>query len=247
MVRIVVTSDWHVDSTTAGFDRYSDVTTAVEEVAYRAIDWKADLFLFLGDLCDPDAARQAMCSAFAINVAGTLARAGVPSRWLVGNHDVIENGSGTSTLSPLAESLDSFVGHEKGRVYSGRGCERLGDVGLVALPFVPRSDAYDPAEYVRSAATMLGQGLRRTLVLSHLNCPGIVPASETHEMPRGREVWLPLDVIAESFPGALILQGHYHRQQIVEAEKYTIAIPGAPVRHTFGEADFEPGWLEVEV
>lgn len=241
-MKILATSDWHLDAYTAGYDRHDDVCAAVDVVVAAAIKLGADLFLFLGDLCDPDPSRAPRCAAKAIEVAERLARAGIRSRWLVGNHDVIEDGSGTSTLEPLAR-----LGEIRGdfRVYSRSSIEALGsDLTVLALPYVPRAAAYDPAAWLRGVAGTEGVRLGRVLVLSHLNCPGIVPASETKEMPRGREVWLPLDFIRETWGDrALILSGHYHRGQVTPDG---VVVVGSLARLTSGEERNDPGYLVIE-
>jgi hypothetical protein len=111
----------------------------------------------------------------------------------------------------------------------------------VALPFAPRSHAYDPGEFVRSAPCPSSQ---RVLVLGHLNLEGIEPGSETTDLPRGREVLFPLEACGEVYGGrALLLNGHYHRRQSYKG----VQIPGSLERLTFGEAANAPGYLVVDV
>jgi DNA repair exonuclease SbcCD nuclease subunit len=132
VVKILATSDWHLDATTAGFDRFDDVSEAIEEAISVAVAERVDLFVFLGDLCDPDANRAPRCVAKAIDVAQRLRNKMIPSRWLVGNLDVIEDGSGTSTLAPLAaaaSAVGSVNGPEWVRVVSSPGVEEIGGAG----------------------------------------------------------------------------------------------------------------------
>jgi hypothetical protein len=113
---------------------------------------------------------------------------------------------------------------------------------LVWLPFTPRCATYDPAAYVRS----LPNDAERVIVFGHLNVPGVVPASETHEMPRGRDVWFPTDAIREHFGGrALCFNGHYHSTN--DGKKVGVGIPGTLARLTFGEQDNTPGCLLVDL
>lgn len=237
---VVATSDWHLDAYTAGYARFDDVKNAVAVVIMAVealvIEVGADavLFCFLGDLCDPDANRSPRCISFAVEVAQRLRKLGVRSRWLVGNHDVIEDGSGTSTLSPLA-ALDTD--RVMIRVLSEPDIEVIHGVAFCWLPYVPRSLAYDPVEFVHRAHAALPD---IDVVAGHLNVPGIVPASETVDMGRGREEWFPLDAVHELWPSAVLMNGHYH-----QSHAKPVYIPGSLARLTFGEQHNTPGFLEL--
>jgi hypothetical protein len=43
---------------------------------------------------------------------------------------------------------------------------------------------------------------------------GIASGSETEEMPRGRDVFWPIEAIKKVAPKALQLNGHYHTRQV---------------------------------
>ena len=53
-MKILHTSDWHADWSTSGVDRYDDVAEAVAQTVKEAVDRKVDLYVFAGDLADPD-------------------------------------------------------------------------------------------------------------------------------------------------------------------------------------------------
>ena len=238
-MKIVVTSDWHLDAVTAGVERFADVDESANRVVKRAIEQGADLFLFLGDLCDPDAARAPRCVARAIAYATELAAHGIPSRWIVGNHDVIEDGSATSTLTPLAavgeSRSDSLI-----RVVSKAEREVIGGVQFLWLPFPARGLSYDPAAFVEQTDVEAGP----VVVGGHLTVPGIDPGSETHDMPRGRDVNFPVDEVRARFGSkALMLNGHYHRWR---TDTDFVVVPGSLERLTFGEEAHTPGWLNIE-
>lgn len=233
-MRIVVTSDWHLDANTGGFPRIEDIVISADEVVSYAIESKADLFIFLGDLCDPDANRAPRCVAYAIGVARRLHGHGIASRWLVGNHDVIEDGSGSNTLAPLAATVRGSV---KMAVVDRPCAEVIDDHLFVWLPYVPRCAAYDPEAFLA--------GIEGTpvLVAGHLTIPGMHPGSETTEMGRGRDVLLPVDTIRQRWPHALLLNGHYHQSRIDTAR---VSIPGSLARLTFGEEVNTPSFLAID-
>lgn len=238
-MRAIVTSDWHLDATTAGLARFSDVKAAVEEAIALAVDMKADLFVFVGDLTDPDTLRSHASVSVAVEAAARLwFEHGVANRWLVGNHDVIEDGLGASTLSAI-RGLERGIGGGGIRVYDAPTCEELDGVSIVALPFTPRSHAYDPAVFVREVEVTSD----RVVVFSHLNIEGIESGSETSDMPRGREVFLPLVPLRKRWPNAVVINGHYHKRQRFDG----IEITGSLERLTFGEQENKPGFLVLEI
>lgn len=237
-MRAIVCSDLHADWSTAGFERASDIEAAVEETVRAAVDRKATHWLFLGDLCDFGGSRVHRAVELALRTAVRLHEAGIASRWLVGNHDVGEDGYGTTTLGALKELADAGIDC---RVYDRPQVEIVDHfLMIVALPFAARSHAYDPAAFVRSVPCSGS----RVLVLAHLNIIDIEPGSETTDMPRGREVVFPLDACRETYGDrALLLSGHYHRQQVYKG----IHVVGSIERLTFGEATNEPSYMFLEV
>ena len=238
-MKIVVSSDWHLDHVSHGVPRLPEIGAAAFEVVDYAIAQKADAFLFLGDLCDPDSGSSVFrCVSVALEVARRLSKAGIDSHWIAGNHDVIEDGSGDTTLRPLMGCADGVSVYER----PGRAnlVPRSGAVfQLIALPFTATGFGYDPALEVRRFRTDKAENM---IVAAHLAVPGVEPGEETTELPRGREVVLP---VAEIRPYAkTILNGHYHRQQ---RSPDGVWIPGSLARLTFCEERNHPGFLVLEV
>jgi len=63
-------------------------------------------------------------------------------------------------------------------------------------------------------------------------------------MPRGRDVFWPLDALREVCPDALLVGGHHHRRQIYRGVQVVGALAGPLV---FGEEDLRPGYLVLEL
>jgi DNA repair exonuclease SbcCD nuclease subunit len=242
-MRILVTSDWHLDASTAGYERFDDISAAADRTVELAISQGCDMYMFLGDLCDPSANRAPRCIAKAIEIERRLQRANIVSIWLTGNHDVIEDGSGTSTLTPLAAA--GAIVHDTPFVADS------GSSRFVFLPFVPRVRDYDAAEFVRSVGNLDRDEKNLTVVLAgHLMIPELAPGSETIDMPRGRDMRFPVNEAAQLWGDkVLMLNGHYHRRVVEGRGVYGggLIIPGSLERLTFGEEDNTPGVVIVEV
>jgi DNA repair exonuclease SbcCD nuclease subunit len=148
----------------------------------------------------------------------------------------LEDGIGDTTLSPLRGlHRDDFV-----HVVERPKRVVIGDVHFACLPFTASSHGYDVEEKLREMTAASPRP--RTVVLSHLNVPGIVPGEETTEMPRGREITLPEKLAHER--ACLVLQGHFHRRQTTPLGTRVV---GSLARLTFGEENNRPGFLVVEV
>jgi DNA repair exonuclease SbcCD nuclease subunit len=246
--RFLLFSDAHLDSVTAGVPRFKEIAACFDTVVNAAITKRADAVLFLGDLCDPDSVCAHAAAQEASRAAVSLAVHGIQSRWLVGNHDVVEDGTGShvmSALMPLNELIreppngpfDSTIA-----VYAQPSIEHIcGDGGgwLIALPYVARSQSYDPEEVIRTMAPVVGSD--PVLVISHLMIEGIGPGSETTNMARGRDVFLPTRAIRLSM-GATIASGHYHAPQTFDG----VHVVGSLVRHRLDEAANDTGFLLID-
>jgi DNA repair exonuclease SbcCD nuclease subunit len=240
-MRLLATSDWHLDWNTAGLRRFQDLRRAVLDSVQYAIGNKVDSYLFLGDLMNPDSGSRVFeCMALAIHAANQLAEAGIESHWLTGNHDVIEDGSGCSTLEPLTAVHGQCVNVHDRPMMTCLRCRggALTNIDLVTLPFTPAVHTYDPQDIVKRY--IKPDGL--TVLAGHMtDIPGILPGSETRDMARGRSMRFPIDALRGS--NVLMLNGHFHEQQLFKG----IYIPGSLERLTFGEQHHRPGWLIIDV
>lgn len=262
-MKLLLTSDWHLDAVTAGVRRLGEFDAYLEAVIETIEEESIDHVFVLGDYFDPGTMRAHELTALLLEIAGRLAERPVANVvFIAGNHDVVESSEGWTTLSPLVTALKwGFCAGESARLHVMQlpGAIVLsnsadGDPSLVVLclPYVSRAmqsksgtGGYNVA-YPMSDAAQLSEKLKVPLVvLGHLTVPGAVLGSESKEMARGRDVDLPR--LAELNP-ALVANGHYHRCQIVKCGGVDVVIPGSPMRFTFGERDDQQkGFTVVEI
>lgn len=242
--KFFVSSDWHVDAVTAGFRRRDDVARSVWKVveAAKAVeDPKDAVFVFLGDLCDPDSSGGTIAGAeLSIRVAAALGHAGIINFWIPGNHCVVSDGSLLTSLSPLYAAQDAGC-LPKTFVYEEPHQISFGGYLLHFLPFVSLASAYDPDATVREWAEAPRMSEKVSMFFGHLQVEGAKLGSETYDMPRGRDVAFPVEAV-KLFPNRTCFNGHYHLRQLVGE----VLVPGALERLTFDEESNVPGFLVVE-
>lgn len=212
--------------------------TAIEE---RCIETRAT-FVHGGDLADPWKVGSHAAVATAVGMGHRLARAGLQSIWMPGNHDVIADGSGDHLFLAMRELEDVGVS------VADRPCTLvLGSSRLHFLPFPNPAQPYDPRLAVRQLAELIPStsSQKRDVFMGHLQVPKLIPGSEATEMPRGREVPWPLEEIAELFPNATLIAAHHHHACRLEIMGLDIHVIGSLGRLTFGETDHEPRYLEM--
>lgn len=245
-LKIVVFTDLHLDEHTAGVPRFDDVAGAVRQVVQHAVAWRADLVLCLGDALNPDRGSAVFrCMRVLFEAATTLTRERIRNYWIRGNHDVIEDGSDESVLTPLrALERDYFT-----KVFDAPALVDVLREGktaarVLALPYPSAAAPYDPDAWVRENVISREQ-IFPLIVAGHLQFTGITPGEESEDMGRGRDVPFPLDALAEvEAPVKLFVNGHYHRGQVHRG----VIIPGSMVRLRFGPQEaVEPRFLKFEI
>jgi len=248
-MKLLVTGDWHVDAVTLGISRHDDVRDAAHNMVEVAIDEQVDTFVFLGDLADPDGAGATLrAAALAIELAGKLSDEGIRSVWIAGNHDVTNDGTGMTTLSPLGAVADENIyvfEHSQWVILHGDLKKNPSDMlHLLCLPYeLPRDVPSDLATMLK----FVHRDDDRLAFASHLSLRGMIPGEETEEMPRGSEVYLPDEEYAK-IPWVVGLSGHYHKRQVHECPSgLKIHLPGTLARFRFDEEKHEPGFLLLEV
>jgi DNA repair exonuclease SbcCD nuclease subunit len=231
-MHLTVVSDLHLDARTGGMSRHNDIEAALFD-AVDSANAKSNLFICLGDVCNPDSGSCVFqCIRTLIEVTKRLH---VPSLWLAGNHDVIENGSGQTTLEPLKSLGDKVSVIDSPGWYAYSATK---PIGIFALPFTPYSHKYDPKVQIQRDQHAPSSV---QLVMGHLNVKGAQPGDE-EDMVRGREVWLPVPEIQTKWPQAMIINGHIHQRQTTPDQ---VHIPGSLERLRFDEERHRPGWLEL--
>jgi hypothetical protein len=113
-------------------------------------------------------------------------------------------------------------------------------IRIGCLPYAPKTHSYDPVAIVDAWRT---HGETLDIVLGHLNAKGVIPGSESHDMPRGRDTHWPLDILAQAYPDVPLIAGHYHRGEAVGP----LHIVGSPARFTHGESTNVPSYLEIQL
>jgi DNA repair exonuclease SbcCD nuclease subunit len=245
-MRALIASDFHADAVTAGVSRFVDIKGALAVIENRCARGDIDAFIFLGDLADPDrAGRTIQAQKLAIDFALALRRMGTPSLWLAGNHDVLEDGTGLTTLSvlPHLQKVEGEVHAGDIVVSERREWLRFPEfrVGVLSLPYTARG-----VEHMPLAGTL--PGCESYLVATHLSIPGASMGGQAEA--RGREDELPRSVIdgllvsgVRTYFGA----GHYHTHQEVAVGNVIVHIPGSPVRLGFADEDVPCGYLVEDV
>lgn len=236
-MRLLLYSDAHLDAVTAGMRRIDDVDAAFSRVANVAREREVDAAVFLGDLADPD------CGSIlvrvldsALQLAKSLENDDITSIWLAGNHDVIQDGSGATTLRPL-RAVASKVAERPATIY-------FDEVKMILLPYPSRAAAYDPELYVRDNAAPVPGFAEKTIVLAHAtSLRGARQGSESGDLARGGDFPFPVDECKRQ-GAAFMGNGHFHHGQVTPDG---VHVPGSLVRLRFDEESNSPGILVVDV
>jgi|SRR5271166_1187750 len=253
-MKLLITADWHIDRYTAGLRRLPDLHRAALETVRYAIENEVDNYIHLGDMMNADSGSCVFeCLEVWLHLAALLAESGVQSHWLSGNHDVIEDGTGHTTLSPLHafsrmfKSVHVHTNHGFSDMYLRDGRTPPERVMLLTLPFVPSMRAYDPLEVVQRCLCKAVAGMTVVIAGHMTDIPGILPGSETKDMARGRGIRFPREeaiaLAKEHNIKLLMFNGHFHERQCFKG----IHIPGSLERLTFGESHHQPGFILAEV
>lgn len=247
-MRMLVSSDWHLDAVTAGVRRIDEFRDYVSTLI--AVSRNVDLVCLLGDYYDPGTMAAHRCESLLFAAVGELSAAGTSVVVLSGNHDVVEGASGTvTTLGGMREAVSYGYGRGAVTVVEWPMVLPFPGITLVCLPYVSRANrgVYSD-DSVRSLVerALLPSSEDPIVVIGHLTVAGADLGNESEEFARGSELDFPAG-IARLSPNA-VFNGHYHKPQTVRLHGMDIVIPGSPQRLTFSETgDYPKGFLMVEL
>lgn len=231
MASLFITSDWHGDWYTDGYSRHDDLRQVLFKQVLPQVE-EGDYFAFLGDVSNPFSRDVHLAVSLEVEVACELKAKGVHQQvWMTGNHDVVEDSSGSHTLMAL-KPLEAMA---QCKVIDRPVSLRFAGLNVLMLPFTSPVFDYSPEEVVEQTDGEID------MVFGHLNLRGITPGSESTDMPRGRDVYFPVDAIKKKWPKARMYNGHYHEQQVFDG----VRIPGSLLRLTHGEEQNRPGYFRV--
>lgn len=259
-MKLLITGDWHLDAVTAGVARLTDVETTFNEVVRRVRSESIDVVVFLGDLTNPDKGTRTLRAVTAgVRILKYLIReSGCAVVAIAGNHDVVLDSTGLTSLTVIREAFGTNrIGEPGGQmveyfdvtpgmvaVVENPAVLKLhsenSHAWLVGLPFVSPACQYDPEKFIRLVGDCRPVG--NLVVAGHLQLEGAILGSESTDMPRGRDVAFPINA-AKALDPILMCNGHYHKRQTVRG----VECPGSLARLAFGEEKNEPQWIEVEV
>ena len=254
-MKLLITSDWHLDAVTAGIPRVGEFDLYLDQVVAASQEHDVDTIAVLGDYFDPGKMNGPEMTARLMEAALKLSGAGAKLLiWIAGNHDVVESSGGWTTITPLKLALeDGFArGTRHHHIVFERpklAVFRLPGWALLALPYQARAamipEEMETALAAAKAERNLGVPL---IVLGHMTVPGAILGSESHEMARGRDMDLPMDQLADLSP-VIVANGHYHKAQTVKGPGgLRVVIPGSPHRFTFGERhDADKGFVILDI
>jgi exonuclease SbcD len=253
-VKLLITSDWHIDAKTGGVVRYPELCNFFTKLEDYIIDNRIDIMCNLGDYFDPGKLWDLQNSARLIEHAVRLNNScELGSIWITGNHDVVNHTEGSTCLTPLESAKRAYGYHadsfnkvnqlhivQTPDVIRVEGCS----LSFLCLPYPISARMDDYNKQVQDAFSQCDG--KTTVVLSHLNIEGAQIGSESQEMAKGIDISLPIDRLKALNP-LLIFNGHYHKPQTIKKTDLEIHIPGSPLRFTFGEKDDEKGFILVEI
>jgi DNA repair exonuclease SbcCD nuclease subunit len=250
-MRVLFTSDWHLDAHTLGVPRRPELLRYLDVVQQAAAVEEVDVVAFAGDACDPGHMLQ---SQYAADIIDAFRKLGA-TRTLVaiaGNHDVVEVAGPLTTLTPARVA---FENDGNKHIFELPGTVAFPDhrVVFLALPYVARSQVeaaqplfVDLLDQAFSAAAMRKKANYKLVVMGHMTVPGAKLGSETVELSRGRDLDLPLERIAALQPD-LVVNGHYHKPQVVQVGGVNVVIPGSPASFSTDDAAQGKGYTIAEI
>lgn len=257
-MRLLGTSDWHIDAVTLGIARRPEVLGYIKKLVHAVREHKVDVVIFSGDAFDP---ANMMVSLYTADVAEAFCELAASARLgillgIPGNHDIIEVDYPLSTLKPVTvrgwhSDAGVLIAEEPSVVVVAH------EVAFVLLPYYARAWSSKEAERGVGPASLTALAMqtaheekkkgRAVVTIGHQTVPGASLGSESREMSRGRDLDIPIDALVQLRPNCVI-NGHYHCPQIVHlGSGIDVVIPGSPLSFTTDDPAAGKGYVIVDI
>jgi exonuclease SbcD len=250
----------HVDAQSGLSSRFNDFLDSFDRLVDYAVVKKADLVLFCGDAYKSRDPSQTQQREFAKRIK-RLAGCGIPVFLLVGNHD-LPNAAGRATTTEIFDTLGIPNVYVSGKPGLNRISTPSGDVQIVALPWLKRSNVVSKEDAVNLDFAQLNQKMQGILsdvidklsreldpalpsvLAAHVWVQGARTGSED-TMSIGQEHMLLISSVAKPCFDYVAL-GHIHRHQVLREEP-PVVYSGSLERLDFGDEDDEKGFYVVNI
>jgi len=271
MLKLLHFADAHIDMTNFGShdpetglpERVMDFLRSLDTIVQAAIYEKVDLVIFAGDAYK-DRAAGPTCQREWVRRLMRIAKAGIPTILLTGNHDI-------SPSQRKAHAMQEFdtLAPEHIRVVSSLRLLTPADleglpVQVLAIPWITRAgvmqsisagetDEEDPLRVIENGVSdWLNLALNETnpsiptILTAHASVAGAKLGNE-QEIKIGRDVILPLGLVCNPRFDYVAL-GHIHRHQDLNLGSHPpVVYPGSIERVDFGEVNEEKGFVIAQI
>lgn len=249
-MKLIHTADIHIgvenygkiDPETGLSTRLADFLRAYDKVVDYAISQKADLFVFAGDAFktrEPTPTQQREFSKRVVK----LSKAGIPSVWLVGNHDTPNSAGKANSLdiySVMETPLTTVIRELSLQTLTLKNGEKLQVLGL---PWQSRLERESYKDHLIKLISEIDPTLPAIGVI-HASVAGAKYGSEQLVMLGG-------DMVVDKEPWITpkfqyVALGHIHQHQIIHRDPPMI-YAGSLERVDFGEEKEDKVFLDVDI
>jgi exonuclease SbcD len=255
-----VESYGRLDPTTGLSSRLLDFLKALDQVVDYALENKVDLVLFCGDAYKSREPTQTQQREFAKRIS-RLSTNGIPIFLLIGNHD-LPNAIGKATSTEIFDTLTVKNVYVSNRPDVYRIPTSSGDVQIVSLPWLRRSDLLTREETKNLTVDQMDQRLQQALtnviaakaqeldstlpaiLAAHVWVIGATVGSE-RSMTIGQEHALLVSNVAHPAFDYIAL-GHIHKHQVLE-QNPPVVYAGSLERLDFSDEEDDKGFYLVEI
>jgi exonuclease SbcD len=255
-----VESYGRLDPTTGLSSRLLDFLKALDQVVDYALENKVDLVLFCGDAYKSREPTQTQQREFAKRIS-RLSTNGIPIFLLIGNHD-LPNAIGKATSTEIFDTLTVKNVYVSNRPDVYRIPTSSGDVQIVSLPWLRRSDLLTREETKNLTVDQMDQRLQQALtnviaakaqeldstlpaiLAAHVWVIGATVGSE-RSMTIGQEHALLVSNVAHPAFDYIAL-GHIHKHQVLE-QNLPVVYAGSLERLDFSDEEDDKGFYLVEI